>query len=86
MSLNESAASGDRLKALQDLRDILAKEIVLCESSRDLAALSARFQSVLSEIALLDTTESAGDPIDEIAARRSARGGSTARKRRAEWV
>lgn len=84
MSLRESAASGDRVQALKDLRDILAKQITECESGRDLAALTARFQSVLTELAALaKDTGKAGDPVDEIAARRAARGGSTARKRRA---
>lgn len=80
MSLLESAASGDRLDALCDLRDLLASQLVNCESSRDIAALTARFQSVLSEIESLNKeTGKAADPVDEIAARRSARGGSTAR-------
>lgn len=84
MSLLESAASGDRLKALQDLREIIATQLVACDSARDVAALTARFQSVLLEIETM-TKESgkAADPVDEISARRAARGGSTARAGRA---
>ena len=73
MSLPESAASGDRLKALQDLRDVLAESIAACESLRDMAALSGRFQAVLAEIDELSPKEAAGDTIDEIASRRAAR-------------
>lgn len=87
MSLRESAKSGDRLKALQDLRDLIATQLDLTDSARDIAALAARFQSVLSEIEALDNASGkAGDPVDEIAARRSARGGSTARPGRAQGV
>lgn len=80
MPLVESAASGQRLAALQDVRDLLARQIQDCDSNRDMAALVARFQSVLSEISELSAAAGkGGDPIDEIAARRAARGGSTAR-------
>ena len=85
MSLRDSAASGDRISALRDLRDILAGQIVATDSARDVASLTARFQSVLAEIAELESQEQkVGDPLDEIAARRAARGGATARTRRAE--
>ena len=73
MSLPESAASGDRLAALNDLRDLLARNIQECDSLRDLAALSGRMQAVLKEIDELSPKEAAGDSIDEIAARRAAR-------------
>lgn len=85
MSLSESAASGDRLRTLRDLRDMLAVQIDGCDSNRDFVALSGRFQSVLAEISdLAKNSEKAGDPVDEIAARRTARGSSTARAGRAE--
>lgn len=73
MSLRESAASGDRMAALADLRDLLASNIEACESLRDLAALSARLQSVLAEIDELQPPEQKGDAVDEIAKRRAAR-------------
>lgn len=73
MGLIESASSGDRLKALEDLRDVLALNIDSCESARDLSSLSARLQSVLEEISTLNKHTGAGDGIDEIAERRAAR-------------
>lgn len=73
MPLPDSAASGDRLETLRDLRDLLARQISACESMRDLAALSGRLQSVLEEIAHLEPKKAEGDGIDEIAQRRSAR-------------
>ena len=76
-SLSESAASGSRLRALHDLRDLLARNIESCDSLRDLAALSGRFQAVLSEIDELTPKEAVGDGIDEIAKRRSARRSSS---------
>lgn len=76
MTLSESAQSGNRLKALCDLRDLLAKNIEDCQSLRDLASLSGRFQAVLEEIAKIEGPQEAGDGIDEIAQRRAARRGS----------
>jgi hypothetical protein len=73
VSLKDSAATGDRLAALRDLRDVLAESIVNCQSLRDLSSLSGRLQSVLEEIALLEGPREAGDGIDEIAQRRAAR-------------
>lgn len=77
--LSESASSGDRLAALRDLRDLLARQIDECDSMRDLAALATRFQSVLAEVEQLTPKEGSGDPVDEIAARRAARRSGTAK-------
>lgn len=77
MSLTESAASGDRLQTLRDLRDFLTTQLVECESKRDVAALSGRLQSVLEEIAKLEPKKAEGDGIDEIAKRRAARRSSS---------
>lgn len=71
--LTESAEAGNRLEALCDLRDLLARQIQACDSLRDLASLSGRFQSVLAEIAELEPKKAEGDGVDEIAARRAAR-------------
>lgn len=71
--LSESAESGDRLATLRALRDLLARQIEVCDSLRDLAALSGRLQSVLAEIAELEPKKAEGDGIDEIAKRRAAR-------------
>lgn len=71
--LTESAASGDRLETLRDLRDLLAKQIQSCDSLRDLASLSGRLQAVLDQIAVLEPKKAVGDGIDEIAQRRADR-------------
>lgn len=71
--LSKTASAGNRLETLQSLRDLLAREIESCESSRDLAALVTRLQSVLSEIETLAPAEQKGDVVDEIAKRRAAR-------------
>lgn len=73
MSLKESASTGDRLAALRDLRDLLARSIEECESLRDMAALSGRFQAVLEDISKLEGPKEVGDGVDEIAQRRAAR-------------
>ena len=73
MSLRESASSGDRLTALRDLRDLLARSIEDCDSLRDLSSLSGRFQAVLEEISKLEGPKEVGDGVDEIAQRRAAR-------------
>lgn len=73
MPISESAQTGDRLKTLHDLRDLLARNIEACESMRDLAALSGRLQAVLAEIDELSPAEQEVDAVDEIAKRRSAR-------------
>jgi hypothetical protein len=71
--LIESAATGDRLATLRDLRDILATQIQACDSLRDLASLSGRLQAVMDQIAELEPKKAEGDGIDEIASRRAAR-------------
>ena len=71
--LSESAASGNRLQTLRDLRDLIAHQIEECDSLRDLASLSGRLQAVLDQIAELEPREAEGDGIDEIAQRRAAR-------------
>lgn len=73
MSLTEAAESGDRLESLRALRLILSTAIDECDSTRDLAALSLRFQSVVAEIDELSGGVREASPADEIAARRRAR-------------
>lgn len=48
--IEDAAKSGDRLKALIELRDMLALKLDECESNRDTAALSRQFTQVLAEI------------------------------------
>lgn len=74
MGLIDSASSGDRVEALRDLRDELASSIVNAESARDVAALSRQFTDVLAQIDALSPMVKVGDPVDEITARRAARG------------
>ena len=73
--------SDDYLTALKATRDAIVADLRYCESMRDRAAFYARLESVLKLInaAAPADTEKGGDPIDEIAARRTARGGATAR-------
>jgi hypothetical protein len=81
-SLREVAAAGDRLETLYALRDVLARQIEMTESGRDVAALSLRFMSTLAEIDTLER-ESApdreGTGLDELNARRAAREAGAAR-------
>jgi hypothetical protein len=55
--LREAAASGDRRKALEHLRDDLAEKLDLCESMRDYAALSQRIMDVLKQLDELSEEE-----------------------------
>ena len=48
--LTTAAKSGDRLKALMELRDILAGRLESAEADRDVAALSRQFVQVTAEI------------------------------------
>lgn len=76
--LSESAAAGDRLQTLRDLRDLLALQIEACDSLRDLASLSGRLQAVLDQIAEIEPKKAEGDGIDQLAQRRAARRSSAA--------
>lgn len=49
-TLLEAAQSGNHRAALVCLRDKLAQQISVCESPRDLPALSKRFMDVLDEL------------------------------------
>lgn len=73
-SVSDAAGSDDRKRALIALRDRLAIAIDECESMRDLAPLSSRLADILAQIEELTPKVQTGDPVDEIAARRAARG------------
>ena len=73
MNLADAAASGDRIAALQALRDRLAQELDRCESSRDVAALASRLQSVLAELDTIAPPIGAETPLDVLRARRAER-------------
>ena len=74
-SLSEVASSGDRLETLRVLRDVLAAQIDVTDSGRDVAALSLRFMATLAEIEDLEKSkpEQKGTALDELTARRAAR-------------
>ena len=55
----------DRLEQLKQLAKILAENIDMCDSMRDLAALSRQYRETLAEI---DALENGEDSDDEIAA------------------
>jgi len=72
MSVADAASSGNRLAALESLRDRLAAEIDGCDNSRDLPALVLRLTDVMEQIESMPTTRQTSRA-DEIAERRAAR-------------
>jgi hypothetical protein len=66
-SLVDAAKSGDRRSTLVALRDVLAAQISVTESGRDVAALSKRLMEVMDEIDALP------DPSAARSAARAAR-------------
>lgn len=72
----------DRLAELRELYAI-ARQSIEASDAEKRAPLIAAAERLAAQIAELAPTEKAGDPVDEIAKRRSARGGATARPRRA---
>jgi hypothetical protein len=81
MPLIVSAASGDRLAALRDLRDLVARALVTTESARDVAALSRQMTDVLAQIEAVEKAapEKKGTALDELQNRRAARKPGAAR-------
>jgi hypothetical protein len=79
MGLSESAASGDRLAALRDLRDLLVTTITATDSPRDVAALSRQVTDVLAQIAEVeaDAPDQTGTALDELRKRRAERESGT---------
>lgn len=74
MSLADSAASGDRLQALEDLRQTLAERIDASDSARDVAQLAGHLLQVLKQIEELDRSRGEKlSKVDELAARRKQR-------------
>lgn len=69
--MNEAATRRERLEALRGaLEQALSSDVPV----RDFAALSREYRACLADIASLPDEMKAGDPIDEIAARRRSRG------------
>lgn len=66
--ISKVAPSGDRLKTLETLRDVIAETIDGTNSARDIAALSRQMTEVLAEIDEIKKAEGADQisTIDEI--------------------
>lgn len=75
---------GNRLDKLRLLEDLTLSSINAADVDKR-APLINQMRSILLEIAELESkAQKAGDPLDEIAARRAERGGATARPDKAE--
>jgi hypothetical protein len=73
------------VSSLEAMRNQIAADLELCESMRDKAALYLRLADVLKTLEELRPQIVKGDSVDEIAARRAARGaGPAARPARAK--
>lgn len=71
--------TSSRLEALEALRDILRASLDEAPADKR-APLAAQYRATLAEIDSLSADNAkAGDALDEIAARRAARGGATSR-------
>ena len=73
MSLVESASSGDRLAALEAVRDRLAGMLDETDDVRAVASLVAQYRMVLSEVAELSKGKGSGSDLDELLKRRKER-------------
>lgn len=65
-SLTRLAEGGNRLDQLKQLSKVLAQSIDMCESMRDLAALSRQYRETIREIDALENGEDANDEIASI--------------------
>lgn len=71
-----------RIDDLNDMRELLWESVKQADPDKR-APLFARLESVVAQIESLEPpTEKAGDPVDEIAKRRTARGAGTATSKR----
>lgn len=71
----------DRLESLRALESLLWESLEACPEGKR-APLAAQYRATLAEVDVLEREAGkVADPVDEIAARRSARGGATARPR-----
>ena len=65
-SLSRVTEGGDRLEQLKQLSRILADSIDMCDSMRDMAALSRQYRETIREIDMLENGEDANDEIASI--------------------
>lgn len=61
--LRDAVATNDRRETLVALRDTLAATIDVCESGRDIAALSKRLMEVIAEIDALPDPAAEANPL-----------------------
>ena len=73
-TLLDASKAGDRLLQLKELRDKLANAIDVCDSMRDLAALSRQYRETIREIEEIEGAEAQDDEIGEILSERAADG------------
>ena len=73
LSVSESAASGDRLAALEAVRDRLAGMLDETDDVRAVASLVAQYRMVLAEVAELSKGKGSGSDLDELLKRRKER-------------
>lgn len=64
--LMELAEGADRLDQLKQLAKILAENIDMCDSMRDLASLSRQYRETIREIDALENGEESNDEIASI--------------------
>ena len=74
MKLSRVCKRQDRLHQLYELRNTLAKAIDVCESMRDLAALSKQYRETINEIEEIEGSQSNDDEIGSLLAGREADG------------
>lgn len=70
-----------RLEDLNEMRELLWESVKQADPEKR-APLFARLESVVEQIEKLTPQAKAGDPVDEIAKRRVARGAGTAKSER----
>lgn len=79
-----AAVAENRLAGLSALRNLLAEQVEVCDSPRDLAPLSRQLSDVLKQIEEIEKAqpEKKGSPLDELKERRAARQPGAARRAR----
>lgn len=80
--LAKTVAGGNLLASLVAARDFLAGRLEVCDSDRDVAALTARLLEVMTRIDAIPAAVK-GTPLDELAERRANSDAVTARPARA---
>lgn len=73
-SLTTANKRGDRLAELKTLARILAERIDICESTRDLPALSRQYRETIREIEEIEGVKDDGDEIADLLKGREADG------------